>query len=139
MAAATLVVAAVTLLVAPLRLRAIVFGFVDTQNVFSNSGAFIVMAPGGVIFPECSGTLISPTVFLTASHCTAIFENNLAPAGYTAFVSFDNPIPFGDLTSTTTHLLPVVRVVTNPHFSTVGQRQEDPDDIGLLILQTQAP
>src|SRR5437016_6311027 len=133
--AATLVVAAVTLLFTPPRLRAIVFGFVDTNNVFSNAGAFILKAPGGRIFPVCSGTLIAPTVFLTASHCTAFFELDLAPFGYTAFVSFDNPIPFGDLTSAATHLLPVTQVVTNPHFSTVGQRDEDPDDIGLLLLR----
>jgi len=134
--ASTLVAAAVTLLVAPLRLRAIVFGFVDTHNVFSNTGAFIVKAPDGSIFPICSGTLISPTVFLTASHCTAFFEPNLAPLGYTAYVSFDNPIPFGNLTSAATHLLPAVQIVTNPLFKTFGQRQEDPNDIALLLLRT---
>jgi hypothetical protein len=133
--ASTLLVAAGSLLVAPLRLRAIVFGFVDTHNSFSNAGAFIVKAPGGGIFPECSGTLIAPTVFLTASHCTAPFEASLAPFGYTAFISFDNPIPFGDLTSAATHLLPVTQVITNPLFKTVGQREEDPNDIALLLLR----
>src|SRR5215212_1325225 len=74
------------------RVHAITYGFVDTTNVFSNTGAFIVKAPDGRIFPICSGTLIAPAVFLTASHCTVFFEQDLAPAGYVAAVSFDNPI-----------------------------------------------
>src|SRR5439155_15406273 len=78
-------------------------------------------------------TLISPTVFLTASHCTAYVET--LPLGFTAFVSFDNPIPFGDLTSGATKLLSVIHVVTNPRFKLTGQRQTDPGDIGLLLLR----
>ena len=81
------------------RVRAITYGFVDTTNAFANTGAFIVKAPSGSLFPICTGTLIAPDVFLTASHCTLFFEQDLAPAGYVAAVSFDNPIPFGDLTS----------------------------------------
>src|SRR5438128_2457257 len=86
-------------------LAAITFGFVDTLNVFRNTGAFIVRAPSGQIFPICSGTLIAPDAFLTASHCTIFFQNDLAPLGYTAFVSFDSPIPFGNLTTPATHLI----------------------------------
>ena len=130
--ASILVIASGILFVSPSRLQAIVYGFVDTQNAFSNAGAFIVKSPGGSIFPICSGTLISPTVFLTASHCTAYFET--LPLGYSAFVSFDNPIPFGGLTSGATKLLPVTQVVTNPQFKLTGQRQTDPGDIGVLLL-----
>lgn len=131
--AALFAAAAVTLLLAPSIVRAIVYGFVDTNNVFTNTGAFIVKSPTtGNIFPICSGTLISPTVFLTASHCTAFFEQDLAPRGYTAFVSFDNPIPFGDLTSQHTKLIPVSQVVTNPGFN---QTQSDPGDIAVLLVQ----
>src|ERR1044071_9751501 len=70
--------------------RAITNGLVDTSNTFSNTGAFVVKAPDGQIFPICSGTLIAPGVFLTASHCTSYFEGTLVPQGYTAYVSFDN-------------------------------------------------
>jgi trypsin len=119
--------------VTPSRVKAIVYGFVDTNNDFSNSGAFIVKSPTtGNIFPICSGTLISPNVFLTASHCTVFFENDLAPLGYTAFVSFDNPIPFGDLTSKQTRLIPVTQVVTNPNFN---QAQSDTGDIAVLLVR----
>jgi hypothetical protein len=132
LAGAMLALAAVTLLLTPTVVRAIVYGFVDQNNVFTNSGAFIVKSPTGQIFPICSGTLISPTVFLTASHCTVFFEQGLAPQGFTAFISFDNPIPFGDLTSQQTNLIPVTEVVTNPGFN---QSQSDPGDIAVLLVQ----
>src|SRR5262249_17243570 len=128
-----LAVAAAVTVVAPSRVKAIVYGFVDTNNGFSNSGAFIVKSSTtGAIFPICSGTLISPNVFLTASHCTAFFETDLAPLGYTAFVSFDNPIPFGGLSSNQTRLIPVTQVVTNPNFN---QAQSDTGDIAVLLVR----
>ena len=113
------------------RVHAISYGFVDSTNAFGNTGAFIVKAPGGPIFPICSGTLIAPNVFLTASHCTIFFEQDLAPAGYTAFVSFDNPIPFADLTSSSTKLVTVTGVVTNPLYN---QAQSDSQDIAVLLV-----
>src|SRR5262245_21960257 len=128
-----LAVAASLTFIAPYRVRAIVYGFIDSNNVYANSGAFIVKSPTtGNIFPICSGTLISPNVFLTASHCTAFFENDLAPIGYTAFVSFDNPIPFGALIGNQTRLIPVIQVVTNPNFN---QAQSDTGDIAVLLVR----
>jgi hypothetical protein len=113
------------------RVRAITYGFVDTTNAFSNTGAFIVTAPSGRIFPICTGTLISPSVFLTASHCTAFYEQDLAPAGYVAGVSFDNPIPFGDLTSKSTKIVAVTQVVSNPGYNAA---QSDSGDIAVLLV-----
>lgn len=111
---------------------AITYGFIDSSNAFSNVGAFIVKSPStGNIFPICSGTLIAPNVFLTASHCTAFFEQELVPRGFTAFVSFDKSIPFGDLTSNKAKLIAVTNSVTNPAFN---QAQSDSGDIGALIL-----
>ncbi len=128
----TIIMAFVAVLVTTSRVNAITYGFVDTNNVFRNTGAFIVKSPNtGNIFPICSGTLIAPTVFLTASHCTAFFENDLAPRGFTAFVSFDNPIPFDDLTSSQTNLITVTQVITNPNFN---PSQNDPGDIAVLLV-----
>ena len=121
------------LLLIPPRASAITYGFVDSNNTFSNTGAFIVKSPTGQIFPECSGTMITPNVFLTAGHCTQFFTQDLAPQGFTAYVSLDASIPFGSLTSNATELLAVANVVTNPNFN---QRQSDPGDIGVLILQS---
>jgi hypothetical protein len=120
------------LLISPPRGQAITYGFVDTNNTYSNVGAFIVKSPTtGYIYPICSGTLIAPNVFLTASHCTSYFTSQLAPQGYTAYVSFDKSIPFGELTTSKTKLLAVSTVVTNPNYN---QAQNDSGDIGVLIL-----
>src|SRR2546423_1534187 len=120
------------LLLVPRKASAITYGFVDSNNTFSNTGAFIVKSPStGQIFPICSGTMITANVFLTASHCTAFFEQDLAPKGYTAYVSLDQSIPFGSLTSNQTTLLSVTHVVTNPNYN---QSQSDSGDIGVLIL-----
>jgi secreted trypsin-like serine protease len=127
------VVAGAMLIMSP-RAKAITYGFVDSNNTYSNVGAFIVKSPTtGQIFQICSGTLIAPNVFLTASHCTQYFTSTLAPQGYTAYVSFDKSIPFGDLTSTKTKLLAVKYVVTNPNYN---RSQSDSGDIGVLILQS---
>ena len=120
-------------LFAPSRTKAITYGLIDSSNTYSNTGAFIVKSGStGQIFPICSGTIITSNVFLTASHCTAYYTQELAPRGYTAYVSLDQTIPFGDLTANTTTLLAVAHVVTNPNYS---QRQSDSGDIGVLILQ----
>lgn len=112
---------------------AITYGFVDSSNTFRNTGAFIVKSPEtGQIFPICSGTMITANVFLTASHCTAFYTQDLAPEGFVAYVSLDQSIPFGDLTSNKTTLLPVAHVVTNPNYN---PSQSDSGDIAVLILE----
>lgn len=126
-----LILAAGVLLFAP-SASAITYGFIDSSNTFSNTGAFIVQSPSGQNFIICSGTLITPDVFLTASHCTVFYEQVLAPLGYTAYVSFDKSIPEGSLTSSQTKLLAVKYVVTNPGYN---QAQSDSGDIGALVLE----
>jgi len=121
-------------LVTSRRAQAITYGFVDSNNTYSNVGAFIVKSPTtGQIFPICSGTMITANVFLTASHCTIYFQQELAPRGFTAYVSLDGSIPFGDLTSNKTKLFAVSQVVTNPNYN---QSQSDSGDIGALILES---
>lgn len=113
--------------------EAITYGFIDSNNTFANTGAFIVKSPTtGQIFPICSGTMITSNVFLTASHCTIFFEQDLAPEGYTAWVSLDGSIPFGSLTTNKTKLLSVAHVVTNPNYNAA---QSDSADIAVLVLE----
>ena len=120
-------------LIIPRRASAITYGFIDSNNTFANTGAFIVKSSStGEIFPICSGTMITSNVFLTASHCTAYFQQELAPEGWVAYVSLDGSIPFGSLTSSKTKLLAVSHVVTNPNYN---QAQSDSGDIAVLILE----
>jgi trypsin len=114
------------------RASAITYGFIDSNNTFRNTGAFIVKSPAGEILPICSGTMITANVFLTASHCTVFYEQELAPEGYVAYVSLDSSIPFGSLTSNKTNLLAVAHVVSNPNYN---QSQSDSGDIAVLILE----
>lgn len=115
------------------RASAITYGFVDSNNQFRNTGAFMIKSPTtGEVFPICSGTLITPNVFLTASHCTLFFTQDLAPQGFVAYVSLDASIPFGALTSNKTNLLAVSHVVSNPNYN---QSQSDSGDIAVLILE----
>jgi len=119
-----------SLLLAP-KTSAITYGFVDSNNTFRNTGAFIVKSSTGENFPICSGTMITADVFLTASHCTFFFTQDLAPEGYVAYVSLDQSIPFGALTTSKTQLLSVAHVVTNPNYNPA---QSDSGDIAVLIL-----
>lgn len=122
----------VAVFITPPRVSAITYGFVDTTNAYSNTGVFLVKSPTtGEIFPICSGTLIAPDVFLTASHCTVFYTQDLAPLGYTAYVSFDKSVPFGSLTTNKTKLIPVLEVVTNPNYN---QSQSDSGDIAVLLV-----
>ena len=80
----------------------------------------IDVRPTGRRIP-CTGTLISPTVFLTAGHCTRFFDD----AGLTkARVTFD-PV-FSDSATFYTGT-----VYTNPSFTRL---QDDPGDFGVIVF-----
>lgn len=81
---------------------AITHGQVDSTGAYGNVGAFVIQAPDGRSDPLCSGTLISPDVFLTAGPCTEHSDEVLVAYGYVAHVTFDGSLPFGDLTDPAT-------------------------------------
>jgi len=58
---------ALLITVLAVHVAAITYGFPD-GNRHPNVGALVGTYSGG-LYPYCSGTLISPTVFLTAAHC----------------------------------------------------------------------
>jgi len=95
-------------------------GFPD-NGLHPNVGAIMVPARSGVGYAEvCSGTLVSPTVFLTASHCTAFLESDPRPE----FVTFDETDiePFAD------GLIPATPR-TNPAYTGGGR-----EDVSVMVL-----
>jgi len=117
----------------PAAANPIVFGSPDVSNTYSNVAAIIARAPNGQVFPFCSGTLIAPNVVLTAAHCAAFFQIDLAPEGWTLYVSFRNVIAWGTQTDapTTASLIAVTSYVINPTYS---RGQGDVGDLALLTL-----
>ena len=124
----------------PVPVQAITNGFPDTTNTFSNVGTVLALGTDGQAFQLCSGTLISPTVFLTVAHCAYYFNDFLAPQGFTLYLSFGNPMPILELTDVST-LIPVTQIIPyskyvqatdthpfNPHHGS------DPGDLAVIIL-----
>jgi secreted trypsin-like serine protease len=84
----------------------------------------------GIIFNDeafCSGTLLSPTVFLTAGHCTVLF----AEGGSPVYVSFDAD-PLGEGAT----FYEVAEVYTMPGYEEVFPQLTgfSRNDIGIAIL-----
>ena len=78
---------------------------------------------GGDLFQVCSGTLVSPAVFLTASHCTSYLEEQ----GASALVTFDPVLgPSSTLIAGTMH--------TNPAYFSSGVANTA--DVAVVVLDT---
>jgi hypothetical protein len=90
--------------------QAIINGEPDRgPNAHPYVGAYVAKVEGGKLRPVCSGTLISPRVFLTAGHCTEFdVERNLP-----VYVSFDPTYKPGasELIKGTPYLHPKSRIV----------------------------
>ena len=104
---------------------AIVYGEPD-GNDHPFVGSMVLRVPGEGLFQWCSGTLISETVFLTASHCTIGVDEFLAAnPGYEMLVTFDPAISeSGTFFTGTLH--------TNPNFP--GNGASDTGDVAVIVL-----
>jgi hypothetical protein len=87
-------------------------------NSHSNVGALVADLPGSGLTVLCSGTLIAPTVFLTAGHCTAGLTGPV-------YVTFDPTLGRASWT-----LIPGTPR-TDPGF---GHDRSDPRDLGVVLL-----
>jgi secreted trypsin-like serine protease len=105
--------------------QAITFGHLDGDG-HPNVGSMVVITPDGNE-SFCTGTLVSPTVFVTASHCTIALEQaGIAP--HDIWVTFS---PVVDHTS----VLLRGTYHTNPLY---GHDQSDPHDIAVVVLDEPA-
>ena len=110
----TLAALVVGLAVAP-HASAITYGTPDTTNRYPYVGALVGTFDGGT-YPYCSGTLISPTVFLTAAHC------DLGTG--TACVTFDAKY-------TSRSKLYCGRFYAHPDYS---GSQSNPNDVAVVVF-----
>lgn len=124
----------------PVPVQAITNGFQDTTNIYSNVGTVLAVGTNGQAFQLCSGTLISPTVFLTVAHCFYYFNDFLAAQGFTLYVSFGNPIPVLELTDVSTWIpvtqfIPYSKYVQNTETHPFSPHHgSDPGDLAVIIL-----
>ena len=122
-----LLLAAVLAAVVASSAYAITYGQYD-RNGHPNVGAMLRLSPTtGNYRIVCTGSLISPTVYLTASHCTSFVESQ--PTGFQdAWVTFDP-------TFSSSSTLPASAIhgtmYTNPLYN---QRASDPEDIAVIVL-----
>lgn len=118
----TILAAVVAALAVAAPARAITFGTVD-GNLHPNVGA-LVADFGGTKYAICSGTLVSPTVFLTAGHCTTGLTR--------VWVTFDSQI---DLQGPSGASLLAGTAHTHPLYGTPST--SEPYDIGVVVLDRQ--
>jgi secreted trypsin-like serine protease len=115
-----LVVACLAALVVTLPASAITYGQPD-GNGHPNVGAMVRLRSDGQFRILCSGSLVSPTVFLTASHCTRFLEDQGISD---VWVTFDSKFTQkSKLIHGTMH--------SNPNFN---QAQSDSGDIAVITL-----
>jgi len=99
-------------------------GFPDNGQ-HPNVGAILVPRSTGIGYAEvCSGTLVAPTIFLTASHCTSFLES----LGRPSYVTFDET----DVEHSPSGLIPATPR-TNPAYKS-GVR----NDVSVMLLSTAA-
>jgi Trypsin len=102
-----------------------IVGGEPTGSAFGNVGAVLADFDGDGVEPFdewfCTGSLISPTVFLTAAHCLAFLR-----PGTQVYVSFDP-----DLGAKRVNLIAAESFRYDPLY---GANQSDPHDIGVIIL-----
>jgi secreted trypsin-like serine protease len=104
--------------------QAITYGTVDANNTYSYVGGLVTDLNrfGETVEPfvYCSGTLISPTVFLTAAHC----DNSDRTGNDIACVTFD--VTLADKSK-----LYCGTFIASPYHS---QRQSDPNDLAVVVF-----
>jgi len=112
---------------------AITFGTADGDD-HPFVGSMVLSIPGEGVFQWCSGTLIAPQVFLTASHCTAPMDDYLARYPGSAFyVTFDAVIDSTGGSNTLYAGTPH----TNPLYGSGGE--VDPHDVAVIVLDEVPP
>ncbi len=104
---------------------AITFGQPD-GTAHPEAGSMVLQRANGTLSQVCSGTLIAPQVFLTASHCTVGWDSYFAShPGAVMLVTFDPTI-------STSSKYYTGEMITNPAYG--GGGENDPNDVAVILL-----
>lgn len=103
---------------------AITFGQPD-EGRHPNVGAMVPITPIPGLPTICTGTLISPTVFLTAAHCIVGMQAMFGLNPADVYVTFDTEYTEGSET------FEVASYAVDPNFN---QTSSNPNDLAVLIL-----
>lgn len=114
-------------LLAPMRSAS---GLSNVDNTHLGVGILVDRDFSGRLFPDCSGILIAPQVFLTAGHCTSALKSWLNEGlSQAAYVSFDTQF------TPNASLINVTDLVTDPDYSPAAYNiNSDTHDLGVVLL-----
>ncbi len=115
-------IAAILMLLIAIPVTAITFGELDGDR-HPNVGALVLVDEDGVKDIVCSGTLVSPTVFLTAAHCVNWMPSaGIAPGD--VWVTFDSTFDQDSIIYPATYYFP----------PDAWHDMSDPKDVAVLVL-----
>jgi secreted trypsin-like serine protease len=122
-----LLVAAVLALTAPAPPATAIIGGTTAQTGTFPSLAYVVDFQGQLAY-QCTGTVIAPSLVLTAGHCAENMQTGVpfSQAGFRVVTGAVDPLQPGDLVST------VLGVIVYPGL----ERKVDNGDVALLVLST---
>ena len=107
------------------------FGLTAVDTTHRGVGILIDRDFSGMLFPDCSGILIAPQVFLTAGHCTSSVKSWLNRGlSQAAYVSFDTQF------TQNVSLVNVTDLVTHPDLNLAYNINNDTNDLGVVLLAT---
>ncbi|MGA9315060.1 MAG: serine protease [Solirubrobacteraceae bacterium] len=122
-----LLVAAVLALTAPAPPATAIIGGTTAQTGTFPSLAYVVDFQGQLAY-QCTGTVIAPSLVLTAGHCAENMQTGVpfSQSGFRVVTGAIDPLQPGDLVST------VLGVIVYPGL----ERKVDNGDVALLVLST---
>ncbi len=107
------------------------FALTTVDTTHRGVGILMDLDASGALFPDCSGILIAPQVFLTAGHCTHSVKSWLNQGlSQAAYVSFDTQF------TSSASIVNVTDLVTHPDFDPAYNINNDTYDLGVVLLAT---
>jgi secreted trypsin-like serine protease len=99
----------------------------NPDHTHTGVGALVFRRSNGELWNVCSGAMISPTIMVTAAHCTEAMK-------YYASLPREIGVTFDQTITASTQIIPAVPV-SSPSYSPAAYNiNSDTNDIGLMVL-----